>query len=161
QESAPRLLDARIDGHRRFYLQRGHTSRAASLGVQNWDDPLALLLAWQPWAARRGLHLLAGPSLWCGERCAPPRAWLAGLCERAGIDLAAEEAEGEGTEASDGVARASCPHGEGARVEIRLDDGPGGGFALRLCAACGRRARQSSGAALAVHVQTRHAGPDG
>ena len=38
QSGAPRLLDARVDGNRRFFLPRGHVQRLVCLGVQNHDE---------------------------------------------------------------------------------------------------------------------------
>ncbi|HEX2066352.1 MAG TPA: hypothetical protein VHI93_06015, partial [Candidatus Thermoplasmatota archaeon] len=125
QEAAPRLLDARVDGNRRFYLQRGQTVRLVSLGVQNHDDPLALMLAYGPMATRHRLHFFAGSRLWCtGAQPKPPEQWFLDLSERSGLPLATDEAG------------AHCPHADRARIELAFRGGP----ALAVCGPCARRA---------------------
>src|SRR5687768_5617545 len=62
KDSAPHLLDTRVDGQRVFFWPVGHIRKAACLGVQNWDEPLALLLAYDA-MAEEGLFLFAGDDL--------------------------------------------------------------------------------------------------
>jgi hypothetical protein len=125
REGAPRLLDARVDGSRRFFLPHGHVQKLVCLGVQNHDDPLALLLAYAPMAMRHHLHFFAGPELWCtGKAPSLPPAWIEALADRTGIELVAD---------ADGAA---CPHSDRARVALRFRGGP----SLRVCGACGRKA---------------------
>jgi hypothetical protein len=127
QESAPRLLDARVDGNRRFYLQRGHVPRPVNVGVQNWDDPAALLLAYGPLATRHGLHLFAGRRLWStGTRPAPPPEWFEDLAERVGVPL---ERHGDDW---------CCPHADSATVELAFRGE--GAPAVRACGGCGAKA---------------------
>ncbi|HUR63931.1 MAG TPA: hypothetical protein VM241_05575 [Candidatus Thermoplasmatota archaeon] len=124
QEAAPRLLDARVDGNRRFYLQRGHTVRLVNLGVQNHDDPLALMLAYGPMATKHGLHLFAGSRLWCtGTQPRPPEQWFLDLAQRTGLQLATDEAGGR------------CPHADRARLAFTFRGGP----SLAACGPCARR----------------------
>ncbi|HUR61679.1 MAG TPA: hypothetical protein VM286_04875 [Candidatus Thermoplasmatota archaeon] len=126
QDAAPRLLDAKVDGNRRFYLQRGtRTVRLVNLGVQNHDDPLALMLAYGPIATKAGLCLFAGSELWCtGTRPAPPEQWFRDLAVRTGLQL---ETDASG---------ARCPHADRARLALGFRDGP----ALVCCGPCARRA---------------------
>lgn len=138
--SAPRLLDARIDGNRRFYLQRGQAKRLVNLGVQNWDDPLALLLAYGPLAVKHGLHFFAGSQLWCtGSTPRPPPPWFADLAERTGVDLVADD---------DGAA---CPHADRPRVELRLRGGP----RILVCGDCGHEAKDEAVRNMHGHVLNR------
>lgn len=120
REGAPRLLDARIDGNRRFFLPVGHIERTACLGVQNWDDPLALLQAYQPFA-EGGLFFFAGPDLWCtGKQPTLVPEWVEGLGARLEVAL---EMDG---------ASARCEHPDRASLAHVL----AGGVEVRLCAAC-------------------------
>ncbi len=136
QETAPVLLDARVDGNRRFFLARGHVVRLVHLGVQNWDDPLALLLAYGPLAAKHDLWFFAGRDLWStGTIPAPSQAWWDDLAERAGLSLAAT-ADGD----------RSCPHADRPRLEFRFPGGP----ALLVCGPCGKRTGNLNG-----HLTTR------
>jgi hypothetical protein len=135
QEAAPRLLDAKVDGNRRFYLQRGHTVRLVNLGVQNHDDPMALMLAYGPIATKAGLFLFAGSELWCtGGKPAPPEQWFKDLAARTGLQL---ETDASG---------ARCPHADRARLALGFRDGP----ALVCCGPCARRAGNLHG-----HITTR------
>lgn len=129
QEEAPRMLDARVDGNRRFFLVRGHVNKLCSLGVQNWDDPLCLMLAYGPLAVKHGLHLFAGSELWCtGTSPAPPRQWFDDLAERTEVPLAPDGPDGKG---------ATCPHGDRPRVALALRGGP----VLKVCGPCGHAAK--------------------
>lgn len=124
-EGSPRMVDARVDNSRRFYLQRGHVVRLCNLGVQNWDDPLSLLLAYGRLGPRHKLHLFAGDKLWCsGTRPNPPPEWFAALSRRTGIPLAVQP-DGD----------AACPHPDRPRLELRMRGGP----ALLVCGPCGAK----------------------
>jgi len=137
-EAAPRLLDARVDGNRRFYLQRGHPNKLCTLGVQNWDDPLCLMLAWGPMAMRHHLHLFAGSQLWCtGTTPTLPPQWVDDLAARVDVPL-------EPT--SDGGA--ACPHADRPRVALRFR---GSKAALLICGPCGHKAHN-----LHSHVTQRY-----
>ncbi len=90
QETVPRLLDHKVAGKRRFFLQRGHVVRGCMLGVQNHDDALSLLMAYRDLAKAEGLHFFAQPGLVCtGATPAPPQEWVEGIAEAAGGKLAA------------------------------------------------------------------------
>jgi hypothetical protein len=146
-DAAPRLLDARIDGQRRFYLQRGQAKRLVNLGVQNWDDPLALMLAYGRLAPRQGLFLFAGSRLWCtGTAPAPPPQWYLDLGERTGIGLSPD---GEG---------AACPHGDRPRLELRFRSRRGNGPRILVCGPCGARAAGEGIRNLHAHVLNRALG---
>ncbi len=83
-ESIPRIADRRIGGKRRFFLQRGHVAQVCSVGVQNFDDPIALLTAYRLLAKSDKLHFFAGTKVWCtGTTPEPPEEWLQALttCE--------------------------------------------------------------------------------
>jgi hypothetical protein len=136
-ESAPRLLDARVDGNRRFFLQRGHAHRLVGLGVQNWDDPLALLLAWGRFAPKHGINLWAGSKLWAGP--APPPQWFDDLAERTGIEFSKD---GDG---------AQCPHKDEPRIELRFPDGP----RILACGECAQGSVDESARNLHGHVINR------
>lgn len=126
KESAPRLLDARVDGDKRFYWPVGHIAKPACLGVQNWDDPMALLLAYQP-LAEEGLHFFAGSDLWCtGRQAVLVPAWVAGLAERLEVEL---EADGDDVR---------CPHPERAALaHVFPATAPAArGPEIRLCPGC-------------------------
>lgn len=137
----PRLLDARVAGNRRFYLPAGHAERACALGVQNHDDPLALLMAWRTLAKRHRLHLFASrDGFWCsGAAPRPPADWFSDLAEKAGLRIS-EEAPG----------RWGCGHADRPRALLRFRGGP----ALAACGACGKRAD-----GLHRLVRERYAGP--
>ncbi len=150
--SFPRLLDARVAGRRRFFLQRGHVSRGISLGVQNHDDPRALLLAWRDFAKKHTLHFFASPELWCLQKPEPPAQWWAAFGKRIGADLREESPGiwGDGR--------------SGARVELRFHGGP----AVRIAKAdehahltisafyAGPRQRQPVGVAVQLPDGTLH-----
>ncbi len=135
------LLDAKVAGNRRFYLQVGHVERACSLGVQNHDDPLALLMAWRSTATKKHLHLFASrDGFWCsGATPSPPAEWLQALGEKANAPLS-EEAPG----------RWGCGHADRARALLRFRGGP----AIALCAPCGKKAERFHGL-----LRERYAGP--
>ncbi|MGB0651838.1 MAG: hypothetical protein ACPGQL_01440 [Thermoplasmatota archaeon] len=125
-DAAPRLLDGKVAGQRRFYLQRGHVERACSLGVQNHDDPRALLLAYGSMAKDDGLHFFAADQLWCsGATPDPPDQWYAKLAKRGDLTLQQEE-----------NGRWGCGHTDRDRVLLTFRGGPG----LAVCGACGKRA---------------------
>ncbi len=135
-QEAPRMMDARIDGNRRFFLLRGHVRKLCQLGVQNWDDPLALMLAYGPMAVKHHLHLFAGSQLWCsGTKPMPPREWFDDLAERTEIEL---QPDGDG---------AACPHQERPQVSLQFRGGPG----IKVCGACGHKAKN-----LHSHITNRY-----
>lgn len=141
QATVPRLLDHKVAGARRFYLQRGHVTRGVSLGVQNHDDPRALLMAYVDMAKEHGLHFFAGDRLWCtGTTPEPPASWLDALATRAEVAL---ERDASGIH---------CPHAD-ERPTVIL--GFRGGPDLAVCGPCGKRARPSLHALMAA----RYAGP--
>lgn len=136
QEDAPRMLDARVDGNRRFFLLRGHVNKLCSLGVQNWDDPLCLMLAYGPMAVKHDLHFFAGSELWCtGTTPRPPQQWFDDLADRTEVQLSVTD---EG---------AACPHGDRPRVAMRMRGGP----VILVCGACGHAAKN-----LHNHVTQRY-----
>lgn len=123
KDSAPRLMDARVDGDKRFYWPVGHIRKPACLGVQNWDDPATLLLAYEPLAEEAGLHFYAEPELWCtGTEARLLPEWVEALGKRMGADLAV-----------DGQ-KATCPHPDRALLVHALHGGP----EVRLCRGCGK-----------------------
>lgn len=135
-EAVPRLLDTKIGGKRRFFLQRGHVSRAAMLGVHNHDEPRALLMAYRDMAKKEGLHFFACPGLVCsGKTPTPPDGWVEALAAEAGL---------EATKTDDGWRLG--PAGDAVRLRLR------GGPAIDVAA--GRRADS-------IHktLTTRYAGP--
>jgi hypothetical protein len=135
REGAPRLLDARIDGARRFFLPVGHLDKMACLGVQNWDDPLALLQAYAAYA-EGGLHFFAGPDLWCtGKEPVLVPEWVEALGARLEVAL---EMDG---------ASARCAHPDRASLAHALAPG----VEVRLCAAC---CGPETGAVLASRLAT-------
>jgi hypothetical protein len=125
--AVPRLLDARIDGERRFYLPAGHVRKPCCLGVQNWDDPLALLLAYEQMA--EALCFFAGEDLWCtGPAPVLPPEWVAGLAKRLEVELV-----------TDGP-NARCAHPERAAL-AHVVQGAGAAAPtpeVRLCRSCAR-----------------------
>ncbi len=125
-DAAPRLLDAKIAGQRRFYLQRGHVNRMCSLGVQNHDEARVLMVAYGTMAKRHGLHFFAGKRLWCtGKIPQPPQEWIDGLGETGGVSFLGSVEPGW-----------ACRHDDRARVRLQWRDGPW----LQACGECGRRA---------------------
>ena len=87
-DAIPRLADAKVAGRRRFYLSRGNIPNNIFLGIQNHDEPRALLMAYRHVAKKEGLHFFARPGFWCtGEVPGPPQAWLDLLAERAEAPL--------------------------------------------------------------------------
>lgn len=138
-ESVPRILDHKMAGGRKFYTVRGHATRACAIGVQNHDDPRALLLAYREMAKEEGLHFFAVPRLWCsGPQGRPPQEWVDALARKADITLAS---------APDGW---SCPHTDEARLRLTFQDGP----SIAVCGRCGKRAGNLHGL-----VTERYAGP--
>lgn len=140
QESFPRLLDAKVAGQRRFFLQRGHADRMAMLGVQNHDRPRALLAAFRPLAPKHGLHFFAGPRFWCtGAQPVPPAAWIEDLSQRSGVPLDPEGPErfGDGVQGED-------------RLLLQFEGGPG----LAVSARHATRKRN-----LHEHLHDSYAGP--
>lgn len=124
-EAVPRMLDAKIAGQRRFYVQRGQVTRACSLGVQNFDQPRVLLLAYASTAQRHALHFfaLADGVLCTGKAATPPAAWFAAV----GGDTVSLNAEKDGLW--------GCGHGDRDRLRLGLHDGP----AVACCAPCGAK----------------------
>ncbi len=107
-EAMPRMLDTKIAGKRRFFVQRGHVVRSCMLGVQNHDEPRALLTAYRPMAKEQGLHFFASDRVVCLETPIPPTDW---------IERVAKEAEREWT-AVDGGWRLG-PEGPAVRLQFR------------------------------------------
>ncbi len=137
-KEAPRMLDAKVGGQRKFYVQRGHVERAINLGIQNYDHAPSLLMAYRSMAKSDNLHFFAQPQLWCtGNRPAPPEEWIAALAERASITLESVD---------DGWA---CGH-DAAQVVLGFRDGP----SIRVCGRCGKKGGQ-------FHriLASRYAGP--
>jgi hypothetical protein len=140
KDAAPRLLDTRVDGNKRFFWPVGHIAKPACLGVQNWDDPATLLMAYQP-MADEGLHFFAGVDLWCtGRQAVLVPAWVESLATRLETTLVA-----------DGV-DVRCPHPDRAALAHVL---PGAsptarGPEIRLCTAC---LHKETAAALASRVR--------
>lgn len=138
-EAVPRMLDAKVAGQRRFYVQRGQVVRACSLGVQNYDHPRVLLLAYASMAQRHDLHFFALPDgvVCTGKAATPPDEWFAALAGDA-LQLA-KEGEGWG-----------CAHGDRDRVLLGLADGP----TIRVCGPCGQKAE-----GLHKRLRERYVGP--
>lgn len=87
-DAVPRLLDHKVGGKRRFFLQRGHVARTCMLGVQNHDDPQVLLMAYRDMAKEEDLHFFAKPGLVCsGATPSPPQQWLETLADDCGTSL--------------------------------------------------------------------------
>lgn len=77
QDAIPRVADFKVGGKRRFYLQRGQVKRGVTIGVQNYDDPIVLMLAYADMAKQEKLHFFAGAQLWCtGNVPTVPSEWL-------------------------------------------------------------------------------------
>lgn len=139
RESFPRLIDHKVGGQRRFFLQRGHVGRSCMLGVQNHDDPRTLLMAYRSMAKESGLHFFAGDHVTCtGETPRPPIDFINALAAKAGITITADGDDW------------SCPHTEAPRVRL----GFRGGCDLLICAACGKTAGNLHG-----RLRSFYAGP--
>lgn len=140
-EAVPRLLDAKIAGQRRFYIQRGQIVRACSLGVQNFDQPRVLLLAYASMAQRHDLHFfaLADHVVCSGKKAVPPGDLFALL----GGDKVTFTPAGEGAWA--------CPHPDRDRVVLGFSEGP----TLACCAPCGVRLE-----GLHRRIRERYIGPE-
>ncbi|MHB1262470.1 MAG: hypothetical protein ACYC2H_12225 [Thermoplasmatota archaeon] len=126
KDSAPRLLDTRVDGDKRFFWPVGHIAKTACLGVQNCDDPAALLLAYQG-MAESGLHFFAGSELWCtGRQAVLVPDWVEVLAKRLETDLAADGAD------------ARCAHPDRAALAHVLPGASASarGPEVRFCADC-------------------------
>lgn len=139
-EAVPRMLDAKIAGQRRFYVQRGQVARACSLGVQNFDQPRVLLLAYATTGQRHGLHFfaLADGVVCTGKAATPPAAWFTAV----GGDAVPLASEAEGLW--------GCGHADRDRVQLGLADGP----AVACCAPCGAKLE-----GLHRRMRERHVGP--
>jgi hypothetical protein len=123
KDAAPRLLDTRIDGDRRFYWPVGHIAKPACLGVQNWDEPTTLLVAYQA-LADGGLHFFAGADLWCtGRQAVLVPDWIDSLGARLEVALVADGPD------------ARCEHPERAALAHVLPGEPRGPE-IRLCPDC-------------------------
>ena len=120
KDAAPRLLDTRVEGDKRFYWPVGHISKPACLGVQNWDEPTTLLLAYQG-LAEEGLHFFAGTDLWCtGREAVFVPDFVESLAQRLDIELAVDGRD------------VRCPHTDRAALAHVLPGGP----EVRLCSSC-------------------------
>lgn len=140
-DAVPRLLDAKVAGQRRFYIQRGQVVRACSLGVQNFDQPRVLLLAYATMAKRHKLHFFALPDgvVCTGKAATPPAEWFANV----GGEAVALAAEGDGY---------GCGHPERDRVALGLEGGPW----VACCGPCGQRLEEGG---LHRRVRERYLGP--
>jgi hypothetical protein len=139
-DAAPVLLDAKVAGVRRFYLQRGHATRACALGVQNHDQPRVLLLAYGEMAKKEGLHFFAeADQVVCtGAKPAPRPQWFDAIAGEA-IELRPEAPEEWG-----------CGHTDRARVDLEMRGGP----SITCCGPCGTRVE-----GLHKRVRERYVGP--
>jgi hypothetical protein len=149
-EAVPRMLDAKVAGQRRFYVQRGQVVRACSLGVQNFDQPRVLLLAYNSMAQRHGLHFFALPDgvVCTGKAATPPPEWFANVGgESVALALepvaeSAESAEGARSRRSADSAAGpagqvwGCGHPDRDRVLLGLERGP----RIAVCGPCGQKA---------------------
>lgn len=140
REAVPRLMDAKVAGQRRFYLQVGHVIPTCSLGVQNHDEPRVLLVAYASTVKRHKLHFFAGERLWCsGKVPNPPPAWIQGLAGDTSTTFSAVPSLDPGAGAKRpgdlGVAGWSCGHADRPRVRLTWREGPW----LEACADCGKR----------------------
>lgn len=72
QDAIPRVADHKVAGKRRFYLQRGQVSRSVTIGVQNYDDPVALIFAYIEMAKAEKLHFFAADKLHCNSTATVP-----------------------------------------------------------------------------------------
>ena len=139
-EAVPRMMDAKIAGQRRFYVQRGQVTRACSLGVQNFDHPRVLVLAYATMAQRHGLHFFAARDgvVCTGKAATPPPTWF----EAVGSDAVSLSQESAGLH--------GCGHADRARVLLGLADGP----TVACCAPCAGRLE-----GLHRRMRERHVGP--
>ncbi len=140
-DAVPRLMDAKVAGQRRFYLQRGQVARICSLGVQNFDQPRVLLLAYATMAKRHHLHFFALPDgvVCTGKAATPPPEWFANVGGEA-VALASEALDQYG-----------CGHPDRDRVVLQLEGGP----SMACCAPCGQRLEGR----LHGRVRERYLGP--
>jgi hypothetical protein len=76
QDAIPRVADHKVAGKRRFYLQRGQVARSITIGVQNYDDPIALIFAYMDMAKAENLHFFAADQLHCRPNATVPAALL-------------------------------------------------------------------------------------
>ncbi len=139
QESFPRLIDHKVGGTRRFFIQRGHVPRSYMLGVQNHDDARTLLMAYRPIAKEQKLHFFAEPGIVCtGAEAIPPESWIEALATRAGLSFASFD---EGW---------TCGHED--RGQVRLGFGPKRG--IHICGPCGKKSGN-------IHslIRSAYAGP--
>jgi hypothetical protein len=134
------LLDAKIAGTRRFYLQRGQINRGCTLGVQNHDQPRVLILAYAEMAKKAGLHFFAGTDVvWCtGATPLPPAEWFGALTGEA-LELHAETSEEWG-----------CGHTDRHRVLLEFRGGP----TIAACGNCGAKVE-----GLHKRLRERYVGP--
>lgn len=147
-DAVPRMLDAKVAGQRRFYIQRGQVVRACSLGVQNFDQPRVLLLAYASMAQRHKLHFFALPDgvVCTGKAATPPPEWFANVGGEAvalALEPATESAEskelgGSSVGSRDSVAGQvwGCGHKDRDRVLLGLEGGP----RIAVCGPCGQKA---------------------
>lgn len=140
QTAVPRLADHKVAGKRRFYLQRGDVERQCSIGVQNHDEPLALVLAWRPMAKKHGLHFFASDRVWCtGPKPTPPPEWIDALSRDDEVTLGPEDQD------------YGCGHQGTGRVVLGLRGGP----SIAICKACARRTGNLHGRLAARYVGPR------
>lgn len=138
KDSAPRLLDLRIDGERRFFWPTGHVRKPACLGVQNWDEPVALLAAYDT-LGEEGLFFFAGDELYCtGRRAVLLPEWVEALARR--LDLALE---------LEGDSLARCPHAKDRAALAHVLPGEPRAE-VRLCSSC---LPEGTGTALATRMR--------
>lgn len=140
-DAVPRLLDAKIAGQRRFYIQRGQVVRACSLGVQNYDQPRVLLLAYAAMAKKHGLHFVAMADhvLCLGKSANPPDAWFTVLgAGKANLHRETDERHG-------------CGHADRDRVHLGFAQGP----TVAVCGPCGDRLE-----GLHRRLRERYVGPE-
>lgn len=141
-EAVPRMMDAKIAGQRRFYVQRGQVVRTCTLGVQNFDEPRVLLLAYASMAQRHGLHFFALPDgvVCTGKSARPPAAWADGLARGANVTFTGDAAAGW-----------RCAHAGRPVVRLTWTDGAW----VEACAECGKKL-----GGLHVRVREGYLGPN-
>jgi hypothetical protein len=134
-DAVPRMLDAKVAGQRRFYVQRGQVVRACSLGVQNFDQPRVLLLAYASMAQRHKLHFFALPDgvVCTGKAATPPPEWFANVGGE-NVALALEES-GPSAQTAQGAVW-GCGHKDRDRLLLGLAGGP----RIAVCGPCGVKA---------------------